>query len=415
MAEPWTLNDRGAFVSVLLVGASAALAESLVIDGQPETEPDGFRVRSLPDQSRLLEALVAEMPHVVITTGDVQDVPALLGQPLEVRRRWLHYDEAPAMPALVDAIMNAALVTMTQPDRFPDTPLVSVFTPLYRTGEMRLNRAHRSLVEQGYDNWEWVLYDDSPDLDTFRLASQLADADPRIRVFRSDRNCGVIGEVKRRACGLARGDILLEFDHDDELTDHCLGDVVEAATLHPDAGFFYSDCAEIDTDSFASLTYPEGWGMGYGSYRREDYRGRSFTVTNYPMINAATMRHIVGVPNHVRAWRRSAYLASGGFASEVPVADDYELIIRTFLATRMVHIQRFGYIQHIDRSSASNTHRVRNAEIQRLVRLLRWKYEDRIHARVVELAGEDFMYGPDGFDWETPRVGFPSPLNYILR
>jgi len=415
MTEPWTVNDRGAYISVLLVGSSVSLADALVIEGHPETEPDGFRVRALPDQSRLVEALVAETPHVIITTGDVDALPALLAQPLEIRRRWLHFDDVPPIPALVEAVLNAALATMTQPDRFPETPLVSVFTPLYRTGEMRLHRAHRSMVEQSYDNWEWVLYDDSPDLETFRLASRLADADPRIRVFRSDRNCGVIGEVKRRACGLARGDILVEFDHDDEMTDHCLGDVVEAAALYPDAGFFYTDCAEIDTDSFASLTYPHGWGMNYGSYRQETYRDRTFTVTNYPMINAATMRHIVGVPNHVRAWRRSAYLASGGFSSEVPVADDYELIIRTFLVTRIVHIHRFGYIQHIDRSSASNTHRVRNAEIQRLVRLLRWRYEDRIHARILELAGDDFMYGPDGFDWDAPRPDFATPLNYILQ
>jgi glycosyltransferase involved in cell wall biosynthesis len=414
MSEPWTVHDRGAFISVLLVGEAASLAESLVIEGHPETEPDGFRVRALPDPSRLVEALVAELPHVLITTGDVADVPELLRQPLEVRRRWLHFDQAPATPALVESVLNAALATMTQPDRFPETPLVSVFTPLYRTGE-RLHRAHRSLLEQTYDNWEWVLYDDSPELETFRLASSLANSDPRIRVFRSDRNCGVIGEVKRRACGLARGDILVEFDHDDELTDHCLGDVVEAALLYPDAGFFYTDCAEIDTDSFASLTYGPGWGMSYGSYRQEAYRDRTFVVTNYPMINAATMRHIVGVPNHVRAWRRSAYLASGGFSGEIPVADDYELIIRTFLVTRIVHIQRFGYIQHIDRSSASNTHRVRNAEIQRLVRLLRWRYEDRIHARILELAGEDFMYGPNGFDWEAPRPDYATPLNYILR
>ena len=414
MSEPWTVHDRGAFISVLLVGEAASLAESLVIEGHPETEPDGFRVRALPDQSRLVEALVAELPHVLITTGDVAAVPDLLAQPLEVRRRWLHFDEAPPAPALIEAVLNAALATMTQPDRFPETPLLSVFTPLYRTGE-RLHRAHRSLLEQSYDNWEWVLYDDSPDLETFRLATSLANADPRIRVFRSDRNCGVIGEVKRRACGLARGDILVEFDHDDELTDHCLGDVVEAALLYPDAGFFYTDCAEIDTDSFASLTYGEGWGMNYGSYRQEHYRDRSFVVTNYPMINAATMRHIVGVPNHVRAWRRSAYVAAGGFSGEIPVADDYELIIRTFLVTRIVHIQRFGYIQHIDRSSASNTHRVRNAEIQRLVRLLRWRYEDRIHARIVELAGEDFMYGPSGFDWDAPRPDYATPLNYILR
>ena len=38
------------------------------------------------------------------------------------------------------------------------------------------------------------------------------------------------------------------------------------------------------------------------------------------------------------------------------VADDYEILIRTFLHTRMVHIQRFGYIQYIQRDGG-NTQR----------------------------------------------------------
>lgn len=414
MTDPWTLHDRGAFLSVLLVGAAAGLAEHLDDPGHPADEPDGFRVRALPDQAHLAEALVAEVPHVIVTTGEVTDLPALLGQPLEVRRRWIHFDTAPPVPALVEAIINAALTTMTEPERFPEVPLVSVFTPLYRTGR-RLHRAHRSLLDQTYDNWEWVLYDDSPDLETYRIAAELAHDDPRVHVFRSSRHCGVIGEVKRRVCGLARGELLVELDHDDELTDHCLADVVEAATTFPEAGFFYSDCVEIDTDSRQSLAYAPGWGMGYGTYRQETYRDSTYTVTNYPMVNAATIRHIVGVPNHVRAWRRSAYEATGGYAPDVPVADDYELLLRTFLVTRMVHIQRFGYIQHIDRSEQSNAQRVRNAEIQRLVRLFRWRYEERIHARIVELAGEDFMYGPSGLDWDRPAPRDAEPLNLVLR
>ena len=136
-------------------------------------------------------------------------------------------------------------------------------------------------------------------------------------------------------------------------------------------------------------------------------------MTNYPSINAKTMRHIVGVPNHVRAWRADAYHAIGGYAPEVHVADDYEILIRTFLHTRMVHIQRFGYIQYIQRDGG-NTQRKRNKEIQRLVRLFQMRYEAEIHQRLVDLDVDDFVWRNGSLDFSNANPS-PTPIaNYIL-
>jgi hypothetical protein len=136
-------------------------------------------------------------------------------------------------------------------------------------------------------------------------------------------------------------------------------------------------------------------------------------VTNYPEINAKTVRHIVGMPNHVRAWRTSAYHAAGGHNSEVHVADDYELCIRTFLTTRMVHVKRFGYIQYLS-TEGSNTQRLRNREIQRLVNAFAAKYEPQIHARFEELGVNDFIHTGSGLNWDTvvPESGRTANLDF---
>jgi glycosyltransferase involved in cell wall biosynthesis len=300
-------------------------------------------------------------------------------------------------------------------DRFPDQPLVSVFTPTYKTGT-KIHRPLRSLQAQSYSEWEWVIFDDSPDGGrTFEQMSALAFGDPRIVAYRADRPSGNIGEVKRRACGLARGRILVELDHDDELTPGALAAVVEAYRRFPDAGFFYTDCAEV-FESGQSATYGETWAYGYGSYRQESLNGTEFQVTNYPDVNAKTIRHIVGVPNHLRAWTREGYQAAGGHNPEVHVCDDYELIIRTFLTTRMVHIQRFGYIQYHNDASSGNTQRHRNAEIQRLVRYFRNAYNDRIHERFVELGVDDFIWREGGeLDWNVPNPADTPIANYRFR
>ncbi|MFT4040946.1 MAG: glycosyltransferase [Thermomicrobiales bacterium] len=372
-----------------------------------------FDVTPAPDDADLARLLVTVRPQVIISVGEIEQFPRLLNAPLEYRRRWLHFPTQED-PQHVAAMIMECYIQNVATARFPDYPLVSVFTPTYLTGDL-IQRPWQSLRNQVYDNWEWVLYDDSPDDgETFAQLRALAQTDARVQVFRAAEPSGVIGEVKRRCCGLARGAILLELDHDDELTPNAINDVVEAYRHYPDAGFFYTDCAEVFADG-TNAVYGDNWAFGYGSYRTETYRGHEYMVSNYPDINAKTIRHIVGVPNHIRAWTREAYQRAGGHSPDLHVVDDYELLLRTFLTTRMVHIMRFGYIQHYHNSADGNTHRKRNAEIQRLVRYLAAAYNDRIHERLLELGVDDFMWTPGGYlDWDT-EAPIPTPAaNYRM-
>jgi glycosyltransferase involved in cell wall biosynthesis len=392
-------------IDVIVVGhPDPYWGDRLTIDDVPDTWADGFSVRVLPDDQDLDLELAAAMPHVIVSFGDTAQLPVLAGQNLEIRRRWISYPEPGVEPSVVANAVLHAFVDVTTRSRFPELPLVSVFTPTYRTGDLII-RAYRSLKAQWYDNWEWVVYDDSPDTETFDLVSSLARADHRIKLFRADRPSGVIGEVKRRCCGLASGSVLVELDHDDELTPNCLDDVVTALATFPDAGFVYTDCAEVFDDG-SNHAYGDTFAFGHGSYRHEFHHGREYFVTNYPPIDAKTVRHIVGMPNHVRAWTAAAYRDCGGHAPDVHIADDYELCLRTFLTTEMVHVRRLGYVQYLGQSGR-NTQFVRNREIQRLVGLFAARYEPEIHDRFVELGVDDYIWTPDGLRWDTPD---PDPL-----
>lgn len=398
-------------ITVLLIGnRDTQIADKLRLPNVPEIEADGFDAHSLGTDSDIARVIALRRPHVILTFGPIGNFPRLLAMPIEVRRRWVNFEDAPPDPARLAEIACNVFVDIATRQRFPAEPLVSVFTPTYRTGN-RINRAFASLRAQSYPNWEWVLFDDLPDDETFQRLNELALTDSRLRVYRAGVPCGVIGEVKRRACGLARGSILVELDHDDELTPMCLRHVVDAFQRFPDAGFAYSDCAEIFEDG-ENAVYGASYAFGFGSYRAEELRGHSYAVTNYPSINAKTVRHIVGMPNHVRAWRKDAYERAGGYASEVHVADDYELCIRTFLTTRMIHIKKFGYIQYLTRSQ-ENTQRKRNKEIQRLVRLFQGRYDEQIHARFVELGVDDFIWRNGRLDWTIANPSPPPIANYV--
>lgn len=254
--------------------------------------------------------------------------------------------------------------------------MISVITCTHNTPADVLARTWASLKAQTHTDWEWVIVDDSPGWDTYRqLYGFCADERYTIRIYRPHvPSGGNIGKVKHDAFMLGYGDTLVELDHDDELTSDALQEISDAFT-DPEVGFVYSDWCELFADG-TSGKYPEGWAFGYGSEYWSDKYG--CWVMSAPEINTVTSRHIVSMPNHVRAWRTSVYRQLDGHDPAYPIADDYELCVRTVLATKCHHIPKLLYKQHIGGHTAQ---RQRNGLIQTLVAEIAGKYDDALTSR----------------------------------
>ncbi|MCU1448911.1 MAG: hypothetical protein JWP02_1081 [Acidimicrobiales bacterium] len=251
----------------------------------------------------------------------------------------------------------------------PDGPLVTVFTATKDIGA-EIDTAYRSLMGQTYERWEWVVVDDSEREETGERIEALARSpatDGRIRLYRQFPPTGSIGATKAAAGALTRGEVLIELDHDDELTPEALEVVAATFLAHPDVDFVYSDWVDVsDGPSAEALLYPAGWGFGLGAYATEIVAGRRVPVALAPPMTWETIRHIISAPNHLRAWRRDFYRRIGGHDHTLHVADDYELVVRTFLQGTMARVPRPLYVQHHS-PDHSNASRVRNADIQELV------------------------------------------------
>jgi glycosyltransferase involved in cell wall biosynthesis len=374
----------------------------------PDFEENGYTIVYYDSDASLNEAIKTWNPHIFITFGPWEKYTTLLSAPFEIRQRWLdgtHFSPDALGKFIMSKYMEFAL------NLNPDNPKVSVFTTAYKTGS-RFFRPLKSMLAQTYTNWEWIIVDDSPGMENYDYIQSVA-TDARIRVFKPHLTSGRIGEVKRWACALTTGTIVVELDHDDELTDTCLDWIVKAFKMYPNAGFAYTDCCEVWEETGENFEYPPGWAFGFGSYRDEEYKGKIYRVMNYPEVNAKTIRHIVGCPNHARAWRKNLYDAIGGFNQEIHVADDYDLLVRTFLTTKMIHIKKFGYIQY--KSQGSQTY-VRNREIQRLVRYLKEYYDIHIHQRCLRLDDPDIVWQEDkkasNLDIGKPSDFRPLSLSY---
>ena len=365
-------------------------------------ESDEIEILSTFETSKnLKEILIKDKPDVLITIGDNWKLfPEFNDTPFFIKRKWLHYKSLDDVkPYNIIHCFRAYIF-----GKHNDYPLITLFTTTYKSAH-KIQRPYRSLMNQSYLDWEWIIMDDSDDDgETFRMLEELANTDYRIRLYRDSKHSGVIGKMKRDVAMMGYGDILVELDHDDDFLPHTLKLIKDAFASDPEIGMVYSDYSEIFEDG-KNFNYPEHYAYGFGSYLKVLYNGRWINAAQSVPFNASTLRHIIGVPNHIRAWRASAYRELGGHNQNLHVADDYEIILRTFLKYKVCRIPKCLYIQYRNYGGNNFTF-IRNKEIQKLVKHIWPYYKEDVLKRCDELG----VYSIDTDsekDWEKD----PSPLS----
>ena len=342
-----------------------------------------------------LNKLFDSSNHLLITYGPKDDeynydVNSVI--PARVRTRWIHYTEIDDIDKLNTGLNYCYIHNVTM--KHADTrPIFSLFTTCYNSYD-KIYRAYNSLKNQTLKDWEWVILDDSPSEDHFIFLKSAFKNDKRIRLYKRCENSGSIGNVKNEAVLLCRGKYVLEMDHDDEILPDVLSDATTVFDRDPAVGFVYMDCTNLYEDG-ANFSYGNFFGLGYSGYYCQKYKNQWINVASHPNINNISLSHIVGVPNHPRIWRKSALIEMGNYSEFLPISDDYELLLRTAVNTKMARIHKLGYIQYMNNNN-NNFSLIRNSEINRLCgkHLMPQCYAAyNIHGKMKELnAYEDETY-----------------------
>lgn len=368
--------------------------------------------------------LVEKKPDLLVTVGEKWDLfPELAQLSTYWKVRWIHksnLDEIDNWMHIYQTWYNATLIS----DENPPNPLFSVFSTSYKSKD-RILRPLRSLMAQSYKNWEWVIFDDTPEEEdpaNWKHLRSIANSDPRIRIYKSHRNSGLIGEVKHNAASLCRGQLIAEFDHDDDLHVDCLQWIVNAARSHPEIGFFSTLWCEVYEEDLRNHQYAEFAGLGFTQVCAVKHQIFNTTQPRWvwchqnPGFTSISWRHIVGVANHIRVWRTKTYHELGGFNTAIGVADDYEFLLRTFLRTKMMIIPRLGYIQYRN-AGGSNFTFLRNAEIQKQSKYIAKFYEPQFNQyfetrkipNLKTLPVEGVPFWEQDAEWQAEDQGFILP------
>ena len=378
---------------------------SAIIYGWPELGEQIFHSEIYFEDGLQDEVYVYCIPYTNDVLGDFNKYqPDLIVSFIEeinvphdnLKELHIHYDDYIPQVILANVIVCQTVFRHTKYVR----PEFSIFTPVYNT-KSRIYRTYESLKKQTFTNWEWVVVDDSPNDETGNIVKEIASQDYRVKVHRIlPLSQGNIGLAKHRAAMLCDGNWLVELDHDDALISNCLEICKDAINKYPDAGFLYTDVCELYDDGEPKY-YDHDWSGNW--YAREDnffdfgYAGHSWVEADgkkylahwYPDINPLTIRFNISMPDHVRMWERNLYHKIGGHNKRTPVADDFEIIVRSFLNTRFIHVKKMLYLQYNNRNSTVDNNAT---DINRRARLIRDHYDKDIHKRIIELGFQDWNW-----------------------
>lgn len=243
---------------------------------------------------------------------------------------------------------------------------LSIFTPTHDASF--LPDVYASIKDQPFD--EWVIVHNNG-------SQPIALDDPRVKQLVLPCPVHHIGALKRYACSQCSGDILLELDHDDILLTGAVQAAKDAFAENPSAGFIYSNAVRCTGDFQPVPRFAAGNGWEYRQYEHLE------ELVSFPP-HPSTVSRIWYAPDHLRAFRRSAYETAGGYSDEMRVLDDLDLMCRLYQVAPFHHIDRPLYLYRIHGQNSWLKH---SDEIQGNVMRIHQQYIEGMAAEWAQRAG----------------------------
>ncbi len=197
---------------------------------------------------------------------------------------------------------------------------VTVYMPTYNYGRF-LQKAILSVLEQKFQNWEFIVINDGSTDNTREILKKYQDH-PKIRVIHQEKKG--LTTSNNIALRLSRGDYIMRLDADDYLDENALLVLSNILDSHPEVGLVYPDYFRIDAA-----------GNILDLERRKKIK-EEVRLLDIPAHGACTMI------------RKSCLITLGGYDETLTCQDGYDLWIRFIQKYEPynVNIPLFYYRQH---------------------------------------------------------------------
>lgn len=269
----------------------------------------------------------------------------------------------------------------------------TIFSPTHNLKYIK--RLEKALLNQTFTDFEWLIVPNGKC--RVKDVQQLIEL-PQARIIAYGGKTRNIGEIKQFACNNALGEILVEVDHDDEITPDCLEEL-NIAFSDPTVDFVYSNDIEINADGT-----PHVYGAAYGwKYRPFHWNGQEYQECLAFEPSPAAFSKIWYGPNHVRSWRKTFYDRIGGHDPSMALLDDQDIFARSYINGKVKHIDKCLYIYYFHEGN-THTDEKKNAFIQEETLNIHDKYIYKLcerwcdlnNLRKIDLCGGH--YPPAGYE-----------------
>jgi len=260
-------------------------------------------------------------------------------------------------------------------------PKFSIISPLHKEYNAFIKDAYRSLVAQTHSDWEFVVVLNNGG----KLTNDIL-ADKKVVTVKSNGGNN-IGMLKQLGASKSSGEIIVELDADDILMPNAL-ELLNEAFANTSTAMAYSNSASFNADWKSTAVYSEYYGW---KRRPFFYNGHELIEMIAFPCNAEMMRRIEWAPNHVRAWRKSAYDKIGGHNPDLKVGDDHDLCCRFFIEYGARGIKHVDKCLYLYRTHENNTCVVDNASVQIQTDKNYLEYSRRIAIRQAKDDGLDLL------------------------
>ncbi len=204
-------------------------------------------------------------------------------------------------------------------DSFTYTPIISIVIPVYNTPVKWLDPCIRSVLDQWYDQFELIIYDDgSSNEETQKALDKIKSLDPKIKLIKGEERLQ-ISMATNQALSHVTGEFVAFMDHDDTIEPFALMEIVKTINSDPNVDVIYSDEDKLD---------PKG--MRFGPYFKSDF-DEDLLISNNYISHLCVVRKAVG--------DKIGWLKEG-----MDGAQDHDLLLRLIDVTKnILHIPKVLY------------------------------------------------------------------------
>jgi len=207
---------------------------------------------------------------------------------------------------------------------------IGIYMPAHNVGKY-IGEAIKSIEKQTYKDWELVIIDDASDDDTYDKVKP----SNRIKVFRREERCGLIGRLKNECIAQldSSHDFICHVGSDDLIPEDCFKTFVKKFNNNPDVGMLCGNFVCFD-NSGKQWVFPHV--ANSSKFKRE-----------------VLLHYMCAFP--MRMYRKSIVEKVGGYSNELLAAVDYDISLKIDEITRIERIINpvsYFYRQHSEQVSS---------------------------------------------------------------